>query len=211
MKLHHLFLIVLFIILGDQALKIWVHYNMEFGSKGEINMLWDKFRLHFLLNDGMAFGIEFNWRFGKLFLTLFRVVSVFVIAWFIVKQFHAKAHKGFLICLAMILGGALGNTIDSVFYGVLFGYTTPFAFTPWFHGQVIDMLYFPMIQGTYPEWVPRVGGDRFLFFSPVFNVADSFVTMGLFSILIFYRKFFNEEENNGRQESALAVANSEEE
>lgn len=158
----------------------------------DIYVVGNWFILHYLLNPGMAFGLKWNSEFGKLALTVFRIGAMTGIAWYLYKSFTRHAHNGFLICLALILGGAIGNVIDSIFYGVLLNNAPPGSPTPWFHGQVIDMLYFPLFEFYWPTWLPLVGGERFLFFSPVFNIADSSIFIGVTSILIFQKKFFNE-------------------
>ncbi|MEH0158618.1 lipoprotein signal peptidase [Limibacter armeniacum] len=202
-KYKKYYLVALLVILIDQASKMLVHFNMEMGPLGEVNVLGDWFRLHYLLNPGMAFGMQFDMEFGKLILTLFRIVASGGIAYAIAYLARRKAHWGFLVCLAMILGGALGNVIDSVFYGVLIdGNVIPNSPTPWFHGRVIDMLYFPMVSSTYPSWVPVVGGNHFIFFSPVFNIADSAIFLGVLFILVFQKKFSaHEEEQKAATES----------
>lgn len=181
-------LLTLAVILLDQASKLLVHKYMYLHQ--EINVLGDWFRLHYLLNPGMAFGIRWNNEFGKLALTLFRIAAMVGIGYYLVQQARRNAPGGFLVCLAMIWGGAVGNVIDSTFYGVLL-HNAPFgSVTPWFHGQVIDMLFFPIAEFYWPSWVPVVGGDYFLFFSPVFNIADSSIFLGVVFILIFQKRFF---------------------
>lgn len=190
MRYWKYFLLSFVIILIDQASKLLVHYNMEMGPMGEIIVIEDWFRLHYLLNPGMAFGFEFDAEYGKLFLSIFRIIASAAIAWGIISLHNKQAHKGFITCIALILGGALGNVIDSVFYGVfLEGNMIPGSSTPWFHGQVIDMLYFPMFEGRFPLWMPIWGGEYFLFFSPVFNIADSAIFVGVTTILIFQNRF----------------------
>ncbi len=190
MKALKYFLIALVVIIVDQTSKILVHQNMYLHQ--EINVLGDWFRLHYLLNPGMAFGIRWESEFGKLALTTFRIGAMFGIGYYLLQMVSKKSHAGFLVCLALILGGAIGNVIDSAFYGVLFDNAPPESPTKWFHGQVIDMLFFPIADFTWPEWVPWLGGEYFLFFSPVFNIADSSIFIGVASILIFQKKFFVE-------------------
>lgn len=210
MKLYKYYLIALTVILVDHGSKLLVHNFMYIHQ--EINVLGEWFKLHYLLNPGMAFGIRWENEFGKLALTLFRVVAMIGIAWYLYKSASRKAHSGFLVCLSLILGGAVGNVIDSIFYGVLLHnapYNSP---TPWFHGQVIDMLFFPMFEFYWPTWVPYLGGEYFLFFSPVFNIADSSIFLGVASILIFQKKFFKEKffdepaSESGASESAVPVS-----
>lgn len=154
------------------------------------------FKLHYLLNPGMAFGIRWNNEFGKLALTAFRIAAMFGIGYYLVKMAKKHAHTGFLWCMALILGGAVGNVIDSTFYGALLNNQPTNSPTPWFHGQVIDMLFFPLFDFTWPTWMPYVGGDYFLFFSPVFNIADSSIFIGVVIILLFQRRFFGEHIND---------------
>ena len=184
------FFIALGVIAFDQASKLLVNHYMQLHQ--EVNVLGEWFKLHYLLNPGMAFGIRWDNEFGKLALTAFRIIAMFGIVIFLVRSIRQRANKGFLICLAMILGGAVGNVIDSTFYGVLLQ-NAPFdSPSPWFHGQVIDMLFFPMVEFYWPQWVPFLGGNYFLFFSPVFNIADSSIFLGVASILLFQKKFFKE-------------------
>jgi signal peptidase II len=168
-----------------------VHHYMYLHE--EINVLGTWFRLHYLLNPGMAFGIRWENEFGKLALTAFRIVAMFGIGFYLVRMIQRRAHNGFLICLALILGGAIGNVIDSTFYGVFLNNAPIESPTKWFHGQVIDMLYFPLFNFYWPEWVPFKGGEYFEFFSPVFNIADSSIFIGVASILLMQRLFFKEE------------------
>ncbi|MGE0770838.1 MAG: lipoprotein signal peptidase [Cyclobacteriaceae bacterium] len=189
------FLIALLVIIIDQTSKLLVHNFMYLHE--EINVIGDWFRLHYLLNPGMAFGIRWQNEFGKLTLTAFRIAAMFGIGFYLHRMTRKQAHPGFLLCMALILGGAVGNVIDSTFYGVLLNNHPVDAYTPWFHGQVIDMLFFPVFDFYWPEWVPMMGGDYFLFFSPVFNFADSCIFIGVVSILIFQRRFFHATDERG--------------
>jgi signal peptidase II len=166
-----------------------VHHFMYLHE--EVKVIGDWFRLHYLLNPGMAFGIRWQNEFGKLTLTVFRIAAMIGIAFYLHRMSKRSAHSGFLICMALILGGAVGNVIDSTFYGVLLNNHPLDSYTPWFHGQVIDMLFFPMVDFYWPEWIPIIGGDYFLFFSPVFNIADSCIFIGVICILVFQRRFFS--------------------
>ncbi len=185
------------------------------GSSGEIPVLGDWFRLHFTENEGMAFGWKLPGTGGKLFLTLFRLVAVSGIVYYLVLQSKLKASKSTIILLALILGGALGNIIDSVFYGQWFtagadgGYGLSSwsengnGYAPYFHGKVVDMLYFPLFDGTYPEWSPYRPGQSFTFFSAIFNIADAAISIGLFSILLFKRSLFNSPSDQKEGEEPL--------
>jgi signal peptidase II len=188
MKVYRYFIIALVVIVIDQTSKLLVHEYMYLHQ--EINVLGEWFRLHYLLNPGMAFGIRWNNEFGKLALTAFRISAMLGIGYYLWKMAKKEAHDGFLICMALILGGAVGNVIDSTFYGVLLDNHPIGSPTPWFHGQVIDMLFFPLFEFQIPEWSPFRAGESFLFFSPVFNIADSSIFVGVVAILIFQRKFF---------------------
>lgn len=168
-----------------------------------IDMVGDKFKLHFIENEGMAFGMQYGGSTGKIALTLFRVVAAFFIGYYLLSLVNKKRPTGLIISLSLIFAGAAGNIIDSVFYGVLFEGSDPFhqniaaflpvegGYAPLLKGKVVDMLYFPLIAGEYPNWIPFLGGKDFLFFRPIFNIADSSITIGVFLILIFHRKFFS--------------------
>lgn len=207
MKIYHYFLIAFLIICLDQTSKLLVHEHMYLGET--IDVVGNErygFKLHYLLNPGMAFGLRWNNEFGKLALTIFRIFAMIGIAIYLVRMAKKGAHTGFLVCMSLILGGAIGNVIDSTFYGVLLN-NAPFgSATPWFHGQVIDMLFFPLVDFTWPEWVPYLGGEYFLFFSPVFNIADSSIFMGVLIILVMQKHFFKEEESSAPQPPAADEA-----
>lgn len=203
MKASKYFLIALIIIIIDQASKLLVHHYMYLHQ--EVNVIGEWFKLHYLLNPGMAFGIRWESDFGKLALTFFRILAMFGIAWYLIKMNRKGVHSGFLICMALILGGAIGNVIDSTFYGVLLNNAPLESVTPWFHGQVIDMLYFPLYDFYWPEWVPFQGGEYFLFFSPVFNIADSSIFIGVVTILFSQKRFFKEHLEEPGQDTPLAI------
>ena len=171
-----LFVSILFL---DQFLKIWIKLNL---SVGDEIIITNWFLLHFVENNGFAFGYEFFGFWGKFFLTLFRIIFVvFVFRWFLVLL-KEGVHWGVIFSFLLILAGAIGNIIDSVFYGVLFGYA------PLFFGKVVDMFYFPLVTGVYPGWVPVLGDQSFVFFRFIFNIADSAITVGAFMLLVFYKK-----------------------
>ncbi len=184
--------VVVAVLLIDQLSKIWVKTHM--GLKDSIDVFsW--FQIYFVENNGMAFGIEAG---GKLFLSLFRIIAVIFIAIYLSRLIKQNYKSGFIACMALILAGAAGNIIDSVFYGVIFEESFPghvASFVPWgegyaslLHGRVVDMLYFPLISGSYPDWIPFLGGKEFLFFRFIFNIADSAITVGVILILLFYRR-----------------------
>lgn len=158
----------------------------------EIPVIGDWCKLYYLRNAGMAFGMEFEFSYGKLFLSVFRIFATIGIGYYLYTQAQKHAHKGFLVCLALILGGAIGNAVDSIFYGVLLeDNMIPNAVTPWFHGRVIDMLYFPLFDVNLPEWL---GGKSFTFFNAIFNIADSSIFIGAVGILLFQKRFFPKKE-----------------
>jgi len=186
----------------DQASKIWVKLTMQSGE--EFRYIGDWARIHFVENEGMAFGMSFGGGYGKLMLTVFRIIAVSFLSYVLAQQIKLqKSSKLYIFCLAMILAGALGNIIDSVFFGQIFSHSegqvaTLFpeggGYAGWFHGRVVDMFYFPMIKGTWPTWVPFVGGEYFEFFRYIFNVSDACITVGVALLLIFQHKFFPSEE-----------------
>jgi signal peptidase II len=194
MKIYRYFLLAAVIILVDQISKLLVFNNMSLHE--EIYVLGDWFRIHYLLNPGMAFGIRWENEFGKLALTVFRIGAMIGIGYYLWKMALRGAHQGFLWSMGLILGGAVGNVIDSTFYGVFLGNAPEDAPTPWFHGQVIDMLYFPIMDFVWPDWVPMIGGRYFEFFSPVFNIADSSIFVGVVVILIMQKTFFKDKASH---------------
>lgn len=202
-RLHKSGLIVIAILIIDQASKLWIKTNMMLGQ--EFNVLGNWFKIHFVENPGMAFGFEFGGEYGKVFLTLFRIVAVIFIGRYLIKISKNKQIPiGFIICITLIFAGAIGNIIDCIFYGVIFDHSygqvaqifpENGTYGTWLHGKVVDMLYFPLVDSQYPSWLPFVGGERFQFFRPVFNIADSSISIGICSLLIFYWKTMNKEMN----------------
>lgn len=169
------------VIILDQALKIWVKTHFYLGESVHIT---DWFQLYFIENNGMAFGMEFG---SKLFLTLFRLVLAGVLIWYIVRiKDKPFVKSGFMVCMALIVAGAIGNIIDCVFYGVVFP-AEP-GFDTLFHGRVVDMLYFPLFSFIWPDWLPWIGGKEFSFFPAIFNIADAAITVGMIALLLFYSK-----------------------
>lgn len=202
-------LVVLLILIADQLLKIWVKTSFYLGEERSVLGNW--FLLHFVENRGMAFGFEFAGRFGKVLLTLFRLVAATAIMIYLLKLVKKGIPTGLVITISMIFAGAVGNIIDSAFYGVFFtdsfGRVAEFlprggGYETFLHGSVVDMFYFPVIKGTWPTWSPVNAGEPFLFFRPVFNIADSSITVGITIILLFYRKYFHDEEEKKAEETA---------
>jgi len=183
-------LLSLLLIVIDQTSKILVHKYMEPGFSGQIALIGDWFKLHYVLNPGMAFGMELGHEYGKLFLTLFRLVAMVAIAWYLIDLARRGAASGLLWALAMILAGAVGNVIDSTFYGVLLGNAPYGSSTPWFHGQVIDMVFVDFWEGFVADWVPLWGGQYYS--TPIFNFADACIFVGVCTILIFQSAFFSQ-------------------
>ncbi|WP_353137756.1 lipoprotein signal peptidase [Pseudopedobacter sp.] len=178
-------ILILLILIADQVLKTWIKTNMFIGQ--EFHIIKDFFIIHFTENNGMAFGMEFGGEAGKLALSLFRILAVGGIGYGLHYLIKHKYHRGFILCVAMIFAGALGNIIDSVFYGVIYGYEKLF------HGRVVDMFYFPIFRGNFPDWFPVWAGEEFIFFRPVFNIADAAISVGVFIILLNQKIYFKEE------------------
>ena len=200
MKVYIYYLVALFIAFIDQIVKLSVHYYMNPGKHGELIILHDWLKLHYTLNPGMAFGIRLNSEYGKLFLTLFRWAMMMVIIYYIRTLVKKNFSSGFIYCIALILGGAIGNVIDSTFYGIWLGNAPEIAHPvpplyPWFYGQVIDMFFFDIWEGALPHWIPLVGGKYYSLW-PIFNIADASIFIGVTIILIFQKKFFPKNNTN---------------
>lgn len=189
-------LIVFMLLLIDQAVKIWIKTHMTIGESIPVFGNW--FQIYFIENNGMAFGMQFGGTLGKFLLTTLRVVLIGVIIYYVKKLIESGSSRAFLTGVALILVGAIGNVIDSMFYGILFSesnFTQVAAlfpegggYAPFMFGKVVDMLYFPIIDTTLPQWFPFKGGEQFIFFRPIFNIADSCITIGVFYLLLFKRK-----------------------
>lgn len=219
MKGRNVILIILLIVLADQALKFYIKTNFYINEHHNVFGNW--FRLHFVENEGMAYGWKFGGESGKMILTLFRLVAVIFGVWYLRSIIQKKYHKGFIICASLIFAGALGNLIDSMFYGMIFEDSTPgssivakflpeHGYAGFLHGKVVDMLYFPIISDAhFPQWVPFWGGDDFEFFRPIFNLADASISAGVISILVFQKKFFkhNQQIENHQTIETEAIVN----
>jgi len=196
------FFAIFLILLADQILKFWIKLNMSLGQEYKIFGNWAI--IHFTENNGMAFGMEFGGEAGKLALTLFRIVAVLGIGYGLVYMIRKKYHRGLILNLALIFAGAMGNIIDSTFYGMIFSESSYYepaklfpaegGYSSLFHGKVVDMFYLPIIEGVFPQWLPVWGGEDFIFFRPVFNLADSAISVGVALILIYQKRYFKEEE-----------------
>ena len=204
---------MLLIIVADQTLKFWVKTHMPLSHPANeyyreqvspydngIRLLGSKGQIYFVENEGMAWGWKFGGTWGKMALTLFRLVAVVFGVYYIRTIIRKKYHAGFIVCAGLIFAGALGNLLDSMFYGLIFERSTydhvallfpPHGYASFLHGRVVDMLYFPLIHSHYPSWMPFVGGEEFEFFSPVFNIADASISVGVIAILIFQKRFFH--------------------
>ena len=192
-------LLILMILFIDQALKIWVKTHMEIGQ--EIHIFGNRGFLHFIENNGMAFGMEMGGRPGKFILSIFRIIAIFGIGWFLSSLIKKKANLGLILAVSAIIAGAIGNIIDSAFYGIIFSesFSQPAVLFPpeggyssFLHGKVVDMFYFPLINSHWPDWSPVKPGESFVFFRPVFNIADSAITCGVISIILFQRSMFRD-------------------
>lgn len=211
MKGLKIFSLIALIVLIDQALKIYIKTHYHIGESHDVLGSW--FQLYFVENEGMAYGWKFGGQWGKILLTVFRMAAVIFGVFYIRKIISKKFHTGFIICVALIFAGALGNLIDSMFYGLIFEYSSPISmnvahifpaqgYAGFLHGNVVDMLYFPIINGHFPNWFPLWAGEEFIFFRPIFNIADASISIGILTILFFQKRFFKAE-----QEKNSLVAN----
>lgn len=199
--------VILLILFFDQALKFWVKLHFTYGESREI-FSW--FHLYFIENEGMAFGMTLGGDSGKLMLSVFRLLAVFGIGYYLIMLINRKANPGFIISMSMIFAGAMGNILDSVFYGKIFTMSTQTipaqllspegGYANWLHGRVVDMLYFPLVQGFFPDWIPVWGGDSFLFFRPIFNLADASISCGVILIVLFQKRFFGKRSDHEMQQ-----------
>jgi signal peptidase II len=225
MKAKHVAFIIALVVIADQALKIYIKTNYALNDSHNVAGKW--FQFYFVENPGMAYGWKFGGNWGKLALTIFRLVAVVFGTWYLGSIIKQKYNRGFIICAALIYAGALGNLIDSAFYGLIFdkGMTldpltkryvdyngiavfSKHGYASFLHGNVVDMLYFPVIRGHFPSWFPFWGGDDFEFFRPIFNLADAAISTGVITILVFQKRFFKQrksEENTHTVETKALV------
>ena len=203
-------LIIFLVLLIDQLIKIYVKTHFFLGEEIHVSGNW--FIIHFTENNGMAYGMEFGGQFGKLFLSIFRIVAVGGIGYYLWTLTKKNEDKLYIICIALIFAGALGNIIDSAFYGVLFSdsnydlarYMPPEGgYAPFLQGKVVDMLYFPVIQGHFPSWFPFWGSEDFIFFRPVFNFADASISIGVALIILFQKRLFGKKSVVAEQTPAV--------
>jgi signal peptidase II len=192
-------LFIILILILDQILKIWVKTHMQIGQ--EIHLLGNRGMLHFIENNGMAFGMEMGGKLGKLILSIFRVIAIIGIGWFLNSLISKKTNPGLILAVSAIMAGAIGNIIDSAFYGMIFNesynqvatmFPAEGGYSSFLHGRVVDMFYFPVINTHWPNWSPINAGESLIFFRPVFNLADSAITCGVFSIILFQRRMFKD-------------------
>jgi len=202
-------LVILLVILIDQLVKIYIKTHFNYGESKQV-FSW--FVINFIENPGMAFGWVFGGSFGKLMLSMFRIIAISAIAWYLMNLVKTKANTGLVICVALILAGAIGNILDSAFYGMIFDkgliydpiskeWQSYYGMAQFGHpgyagflkGSVVDMLYFPLFEGHFPQWFPIWGGESFIFFHPTFNIADSSISIGVGAIVLFQKKFFKHE------------------
>ena len=186
--------LILGVLMLDQALKFWIKSNMIIGEEIRV---FDWFIIHFTENNGMAFGMEFGGEWGKYLLSIFRIIAICGLGWYLNTLVKENTAKGVIRSVALVLAGAIGNMIDSAFYGMIFSHSygqiatlMEGGYAGFLQGHVVDMFYFPLINSHFPDWLPFCGGNHFIFFRPVFNIADTAISIGVINILLFHRSFF---------------------
>jgi signal peptidase II len=214
-KRRNIILIICLIVIADQALKIYVKTHFHPGQSHPVLGSW--FQLYFIENEGMAYGWKFGGGFGKIALTLFRLAAVIFGVFYINKIIKKKYHPAYIVCVALVFAGALGNLIDSMFYGLIFDKSSfntysiakifpEHGYAGFLHGNVVDMLYLPIFHvDQLPQWIPFFGGKPFSFFNYIFNIADASVSVGVIAILLFRKRFFTSSNDHSKQEKALTV------
>ncbi len=222
MKKIHLAIIIILVLIADQALKIYVKTSFPLNTALNDTSHW--WNLYFVENPGMAYGLEFGGSFGKLVLTVFRMIAVVFGTWYLGSIIKRGYSKAFIICASLIYAGALGNLIDSCFYGMIFDKGMMFnisashymnydglatfskhGYSSFLHGNVVDMLYFPIIHGKFPSWFPFWGGQDFEFFRPIFNIADASISTGVISIILFQKRMFRQQNVNKEHQSIETI------
>lgn len=217
MKKRNIIFIIALVIIADQALKIFVKTHYHPGQSHPVLGNW--FQLYFIENEGMAYGWKFGGGFGKLALTLFRLAAVILGIFYLRKILEKKYHPGYIICVALVFAGALGNLIDSLFYGMIFDKSSfitddiasifpAHGYGTFLHGNVVDMLYFPLVHvNKVPSWIPFFGGKPFSFFNYIFNIADASVSTGVIGILLFKKRFFKSLDVDNASEDIIPLVN----
>ncbi|MEA3445409.1 MAG: lipoprotein signal peptidase [Bacteroidota bacterium] len=214
-RLNKALIIILTILIFDQILKVWIKTNMTLGEEFHIFGNW--FIIHFTENPGMAFGVELGGEYGKMALSIFRIIAISAIGYYIFYLDKRNSPTGLILSISLIFAGAFGNILDSAFYGIIFNesyhnvatlFPEDGGYSGFLHGKVVDMFYFPIIKGHYPAWFPFWKNEAFIFFRPVFNVADSAITVGVAFIILFQKKFFTKDESNNEREAEIIHAES---